>query len=77
MRVQGQNRPGGAARGSDGTGAGEAARRSPEPDLWLEEAGSRQSCEPFRARRERFGGWRGGARARDGEALHQDWPVDG
>ena len=23
------------------------------------------------------GGWRGGARARDGEALYQDWPVDG
>ena len=53
------------------------ARRSPEPDLWLEEAGSRQRGEPFRARRERFGGWRGGARARDGEALYQDWPVDG
>src|SRR5664280_1399790 len=67
---------GGTARGSDGAGAGEAARRSPEPDLWLEEAGSGQRGEPFRARRERFGGWRG-ARARDGEALYQDWPVDG
>ena len=22
-------------------------------------------------------GWRGGARARDGKALYQDWPVDG
>ena len=31
----------------------------------------------LRARCERFGGWRGGARARDGEALYQDWPVDG
>jgi len=36
-----------------------------------------QRGEPFRARRERFGGWRGGTRARDGEALYQDWPVDG
>ena len=36
-----------------------ATRRPPEPDLWLEEAGSRQFGEPFRARRERFGGWRG------------------
>src|SRR6202790_4823587 len=56
--IQGQNSPGGTARGSDGAGAGEAARHSPEPDLWLEEAGSRQRGEPFRARRERFGGWR-------------------
>src|SRR5260370_39466110 len=75
--IQGQDCPGGTARGSDGAGVGEAARRSPEPDLWLEEAGSRQGGEPFRARRERVGGWRGGARARDGEALYQDWPVDG
>jgi transposase-like protein len=37
--------------------------RPPEPDLWLEEAGSGQHGEPLRARRERFGGWRGGARA--------------
>jgi len=29
--------------------------------LWLEEAGSGQHGEPFRARRECFGGWRGGA----------------
>jgi hypothetical protein len=53
------------------------AGRTSEPDLWLEEAGSRQRGDPFCARRERFGGWRGGARARDDEALYQDWPVDG
>jgi hypothetical protein len=40
-----------------GAGAGETARRSPEPDLWLEEACSRQHGEPFRTRRERFSGW--------------------
>src|SRR5258708_24247625 len=74
--IQGQNSPGGTARGSDGAGAGEAARHSPDPDLWLEEAASRQRGEPFRARRKSFGGWRGGTRARDGEALYQDWSVD-
>ena len=29
------------------------------------------------ARRERLGRWRGGARARGGQALRQDWPADG
>src|ERR1700745_3816992 len=76
-RVQGQDRSGGPARGRDGAGAGETARRSPEPDLWLEKAGFGQPGEPVRAWRERSGGRRGGARARDGEALYQDWPVDG
>ena len=33
--------------------------------------------EPIRPRGERFGGWRGGARARDGQALRQDRPTDG
>src|SRR4029077_20572452 len=54
-----------------------AARGASEPDLCLEEAGSRQCGEPVRARGERFGGWRGGARARDGQALRQDRPTDG
>src|SRR6202042_240726 len=67
----------GAARGCDGSGTGEAARGASEPDLCLEEAGSRQCGEPVRARGERFGGWRGGARARDGQALRQDRPTDG
>src|SRR6202167_5560451 len=34
----------------------------------------RRSCSP---EGERFGGWRGGARARDGQALRQDRPTDG
>ena len=38
-RVQGQDRPGGPARGRDGAGAGEAARRSPEPNLWRKATG--------------------------------------
>src|SRR5208337_3300286 len=66
-----------AARGCDGCGTGEAARGASEPDLCLEEAGSRQRREPVRARGERFGRWRGGARARDGQALRQDRPTDG
>ena len=56
---------------------GEAARGASEPDLCLEEAGSRQRREPVRARGERFERWRGGARARDGQALRQDRPTDG
>ena len=36
----------GAARGCDGCGTGEAARGASEPDLCLEEAGSRQRREP-------------------------------
>src|SRR5208337_348887 len=52
----------GAARGCDGSGTGEAARGASEPDLCLEEAGSRQCRE---------------ARARDGQALRQDRPTDG
>ena len=66
-------------RGCDGSGTGEAGTGSvhPEPDLCLEEAGSRQCGEPVRARGERFGRWRGGARARDGQALRQDRPTDG
>src|SRR5271166_4431340 len=68
---------GGAAQGCDGSGTGEAARGASEPDLCLEEAGSRQRREPVRARGARFGRWRGGARARDGQALRQDRPTDG
>src|SRR5208283_3764244 len=60
-----------------GSGPGEAARGASEPDLCLEEAGSRQCGEPVRPRGERFGGWRGGTRARDGQALRQDRPTDG
>ena len=39
--------------------------------------GSRFSTmrRPIRPRGERFGGWRGGARARDGQALRQDRPL--
>ena len=48
-----------------------------EPDLCLEEAGSRQCGEPVRARGERFERWRGRARTRDGQALRQDRPTDG
>src|SRR5271166_4092638 len=75
--VQGEDRARGAARGCDGSGTGKAARGASEPDLCLEEAGSRQYREPVRARGERFGRWRGGARARGGQALCQDRPTDG
>src|SRR5277367_2614927 len=61
--------------GSGGSGTGEAVRGASEPDLCLEEAGSRQRREPVRARGERLGRWRGGAR--DGQALRQDRPTDG
>ena len=37
----------------------------------------RAAAWPVVARCERLWGWRGGALARDGEALHQDRPVDG
>jgi transposase-like protein len=36
----------------------------------------KQVLEPVRAWRESSGGRRGGARARDSEALYQDRPVD-
>ena len=39
--------------------------------------GSRQRREPVRARGERFGRWRGGARTRDGQALRRDRATDG
>ena len=62
---------------SEAYGTGGAARGAPEPDLCLEEAGSRQRREPVRARGEWFGRWRGRARTRDGQALRQDRPTDG
>src|ERR1700685_1274510 len=43
----------------------------------MEEAGSGQCRESFRAGRERLCGWRGGARAGGEQALRQDWPIDG
>src|SRR5260370_17483509 len=41
------------------------------------EAGAGQRREPVRAWRERFWRGRGGARARGGQALCEDWPADG
>ena len=60
----------------DGSGTGEAARGASEPDLCLEEAGSRQCGEPVR--RGASGSGDGEEeRARDGQALRQDRPTDG
>ena len=52
-----------------------AKRHGVQPDLHLEEAAARQCREPFRARCRRLGRERGGARARGGEALRQNWPA--
>src|SRR5260370_7686136 len=41
------------------------------------EAGAGQRREPVRAWRERFWRGRGGARARGGQALCEDWATDG
>jgi len=60
-RIQGQDRFGGAARGRNGA---ELAKRTgpPEPDLWLEEAGSRQLASLFA---------RGASASGDGEEEHE------
>ena len=50
--VQGEGSAGGASGGFDGSGAGQAARGAPEPDLRLEEAGGGQYGEPVRTGRE-------------------------